>query len=367
MATGALVVGAADNTAPTTTKTVGMPKFGTDDFYVTSATQFTLSCADNSGGTGCNGTFYQIVGASDSCPSNANEALWTSYSGPFSLPADGEARLCYFSKDVAGNRETPKFQNHFRDNSAPTTTATGTSGMNAYLSGTWTNQNVSVALNATDAAGSGVKEITYSASGATTIASTTVAGASVTGLTFSNEGETTLTFFAKDNLDNTETSKTFIIRIDKTAPVIVQHDFSPAANADGWHNSDITVRFKVTDALSGADATCQIAFPDVVADGRLQSKVISTEGNAVTVDSDPCTDVAGNSAAAKTSDTFKLDKTAPTITDVGPTTLPNAFGWYNTDVVFGTTFCCGRCGPRPRPGRSRDAPQRSYMSPCSRR
>ena len=99
---------------------------------------------------------------------------------------------------------------------------------------------------------------------------------------------------------------------DKTAPVIVQHDFSPAANAAGWHNTDITVRFKATDALSGLNAACLTAFPNASGD-RLQSKVISTEGDPVSVNSDSCADVAGNTAGPKTSQNFKLDKTAPSV------------------------------------------------------
>ena len=30
-------------------------------------------------------------------------------------------------------------------------------------------------------------------------------------------------------------------KIDKTAPVIVQLDFSPPANGAGWHNTNVTV------------------------------------------------------------------------------------------------------------------------------
>jgi hypothetical protein len=30
---------------------------------------------------------------------------------------------------------------------------------------------------------------------------------------------------------------------------------------------------------------------------------------------------------------FKVDKTALTISDLGPTTQPNAAGWYKTDVT----------------------------------
>ena len=98
------------------------------------------------------------------------------------------------------------------------------------MSGASTTFNVSVNLNASDGSGqSSIKEITYSATGATTIASTTVgatqwfrAGVSAPKV------PTTLTFAAKDNVGNTETSKTFTIRIDKTAPVIT--DLGPTTS-----------------------------------------------------------------------------------------------------------------------------------------
>ena len=322
-----------DATAPTTTLTVGTPKFGTNDFYVTDATPFTLSCADNTGGTGCAATFYQIVAAASACPSVTNEAIWTPYSTSFTLPApDGEVRVCYFSRDMAGNRETPKFRNHYRDTSAPTTIASATANAAAYVSGAWTRFNVSVNLNASDGSGqSGVKEITYSATGATTIASTTASGASVT-VVFSAEGTTTLTFAAKDTVGNTETTKTLTIRIDKTAPMITDLGPTTSPNGAGWYKVDVTNRFKALDALSGLDAACLSAFLDVSGE-RIQSKTTSGEGAAVTVASDTCTDEAGNTAAAINSAAFKIDKTAPVIAQLDFSPAANGAGWHNTNVT----------------------------------
>ena len=324
----------SDTTAPTTTLTVGTPKFGTNDRFVTGATEFSLSCADNAGGSGCAATFYQIVSSAASCPSNTNEAQWTAYSTPFTLPApDGEVRVCFFSKDTNGNRETPKSQNHFRDTVAPSTTAAATANAAAYTSDTWTRFDVSVNLSAADGDGeAGVKEITYAATGATTIASTTVAGASVTGLVVSAEGTTTLTFSAKDNVGNTESTKTLVIKIDKTAPSITDLGPTTTPNGAGWYNTDVTNRFKAADALSGLDAACLAAFPDVSGE-RIQSKTTSTEGAAVTVASDSCTDAAGNSATAVTSTAFKIDKTAPVIVQLDFSPAANGAGWHNTDVT----------------------------------
>jgi hypothetical protein len=323
-----------DVTAPTTTLTVGTPKFGASDRFVTGDTTFTLSCADNAGGTGCAATFYQLVGAAAACPSNLTEASWVAYSAPFTLPApDGEVKVCYFSRDTIPNRETPKSQTHFRDTAAPTTTATATANAAAYTSGAWTRFNVTLNLNAADGAGeAGVKEITYSATGATTIAPTTVAGASASVPVISAEGTTTVTFFAKDNVGNTETSKTFTVRIDKTAPTIVDLGPTTSANAAGWYNTDVTNRFRVTDPLSGLDAACLAAFPDE-SGNRVQAKTTTGEGAAVTVASDSCADVAGNVAAAVTSASFKIDKTAPVIVQHDVTPAANAAGWHNTDVT----------------------------------
>ena len=56
------------------------------------------------------------------------------------------------------------------------------------------------------------------------------------------------------------------------------------------------------------------------------------EGSTVSVTSDPCTDLAGNTAR-RDQRPFKIDKTAPVITDDGRTPAANANGWNNTDVT----------------------------------
>jgi hypothetical protein len=85
----------------------------------------------------------------------------------------------------------------------------------------WSNQPVTITLNATDnVGGSGVKRITYSATGAQSIPSTIVAG-STAPVNVSADGTTTLSFFAEDNAGNVESpAKTLTIKIDKTKPTI---------------------------------------------------------------------------------------------------------------------------------------------------
>ena len=108
----------------------------------------------------------------------------------------------------------------------------------------WHRTNPTVTLTATDDAdGSGVKSITYSSSGAQTIASTTV-NAATTNIVISSEGTTTLSFFATDNEGNMSDVGTLTIRLDKTAPEAYLR-FDPA-------KKDVAVFGR--DSLSGISA-----------------------------------------------------------------------------------------------------------------
>jgi hypothetical protein len=87
-----------------------------------------------------------------------------------------------------------------------------------------------------------------------------------------------------------------IAGIDNDPPAI-QAKISPAPNAAGWNNSDVTVTFICSDATSGI-ATCP------------PPQTITSEGTGQVV-SGTATDKVGNTAS--TSVTIKLDKTPPTV------------------------------------------------------
>jgi len=111
------------------------------------------------------------------------------------------------------------------------------------------NQAV-VALTAVDG-DSGVREIVYRASGATTLPPTTVAGAA-TSVTILHEGETTIVFHAVDNAGNIEAEHSLVLRIDRTAPQVTCASNPGVLWPPNQKMVDVTTSIGVSDALSGA-------------------------------------------------------------------------------------------------------------------
>jgi hypothetical protein len=164
------------------------------------------------------------------------------------------------------------------DNDPPTIKATPSPLPNA---AGWNNTTVTVTFTCNDAT-SGV---------ASCPASQTV----------STEGSKVISGTATDNAGNTANAS-ITVNIDETAPTITA-TAAPAANSNGWNNSNVTVTFSCADSLSGV-ANCT------------SPATVSTEA-ANQVIPGAATDVAGNSASA--SATINLDKTPPTISITSPT------------------------------------------------
>ena len=112
-----------------------------------------------------------------------------------------------------------------------------------------------------------------------------------------------------------------------TASVTIKRDATPPGatatatpppNANNWRNTDVTVSFSGTDALSGG-VTCDSAV------------VISTQGTNLSA-SGRCLDAAGNQSALATAAGINIDTTPPTaVASAGPP--PNANGWRKTNVT----------------------------------
>ena len=98
-------------------------------------------------------------------------------------------------------------------------------------------------------------------------------------------------------------SESVTVKLDATAPDATATR-TPAANANGWNNTDVTVAFSGTDNLSGV-ASCDADV--VVGEGASQSA------------SGTCTDNAGNVSAPASVGDINVDKTAPVVTITGTT------------------------------------------------
>jgi WD40 repeat protein len=182
----------------------------------------------------------------------------------------------------------------------------------------WNHGNVSIALSAADEfGGSGVKETTFSASGAQTIPITVVAGAAAT-VTVGVEGDTTLAYFATDNASNREAPASVTVHIDSTVPVVTYGAVTPAPNAAGWNNTDVSIGFTADDSRSGV-AAVSTASP----------LVFSGEGSALGAIV-TATDRADNSASYA-SPVVRIDRTPPTVSFAG-----NA-GRYTIDQTIRVT------------------------------
>jgi hypothetical protein len=206
-------------------------------------------------------------------------------------------------KDKAGNATSKTVSGISIDRTAPNTGATAPTG--------WSASNATVELAPFDAL-SGVKVTRYRVDG----------GAPESGrhVAVSGDGAHTVEFWSVDAAGNAEAPKTVQVKIDGTAPGI-SHQLGAPANANGWHNADVTITYTCTDATSGV-ASCG---PD---------RAVASEGKDEDITGE-AVDNAGNTAFDHS--LISLDKTAPTI-DAAADRAPNGAHWYGADVTV--TFAC---------------------------
>ncbi|MDD5287804.1 MAG: hypothetical protein PHY28_01660 [Dehalococcoidales bacterium] len=329
-----------------------------------------LTAVDNPNGTGVKEIHYRINGGSETIIGGATAS--------FSISTEGTHNVTFYAIDNSGNAETIKSIQVNIDKTPPTITGARTTEPNA---AGWNNTDVTIHFTAADAL-SGVASVTsdttVSAQGANqsvngtvtdkagNSASTTVTNINIdktpptvnfstvspapnaagwnnsdvsmaytvsdslsgvasdspgSPLSFNAEGkDLTQTITVADNAGNGTTITSPKVSIDKTPPTLTFGTASPAPNAAGWNNSNVSVPFTTADSLSGVASTSPAASP----------VILTADGTAVTGTA-TVTDMAGNSATLTTT-TFNIDKTPPTITATR-TPAPNASGWNNTDVT----------------------------------
>ena len=206
--------------------------------------------------------------------------------------------------DKAGNTTNATSSAVKIDKTAPNTTATAPAN--------WNNTDVTVRLNASDAL-SGVAATYYTLDDGAQQSGNSVA--------ISAEGVHTLRFWSVDVAGNAEAAKNVTVKIDKTKPTI-NHTQSPAANANGWNSTAVTVTFTCADEGGSGIASC--TAPQTVTSEGKDQRVTGT-----------ATDNAGNTATDPA--TVNIDTTKPTITAAVDRPANNA-GWYKDDVTV--SFTC---------------------------
>ena len=150
-------------------------------------------------------------------------------------------------------------------------------------------------------------------------------------------GTTIVTATATDGVGNSASCSFDVIVQDNTPPTITSSQ-NPLPNTNGWNNTDVTITFTATDAVSQI-VQCEIVAMALTSNSPV-SVTMNNEGASQTVNI-TCTDGAGNSATA--SHTVNIDKTAPIVT-VTRTPEPNLNGWNNTDVTAHFTATDGLSG-----------------------
>ena len=178
----------------------------------------------------------------------------------------------------------------------------------------WTNKDVTLTINATDA-GCGLHDTPYSFDGGSTWQTSNQK-------TFSSNQVVKIK--VKDKLGNTYETSVTISKIDKVAPTIS----SVTGNPTAWTKGDVTLTITASDAESGLAST-PYSF-DNGATWVSSNKQVFTQNKEVII---KVRDVAGNITTYNKIVINKIDKNAPTISSV----VKNPGTWTTGNVTLTVT------------------------------
>ena len=295
---------------------------------------------------------------------------------PVTLSGEGaNQNVTGTATDNAANSQQATVQPINIDLTPPTVTdAALKADSTAYVSGTWTNQTVTVTYACSDAlSGVGGLSLSTTGTGGSPIITSLGLGASMITISGETSGLTVMGA-CTDVAGNLTTVSFGPVMIDKTAPTISVSAITQPPGADSpiqppyasgsWTNQDVVVTYTCTDSLSGPAVAAQPAIGYPVITGLPNTEVpILTQTDANHFSSSvrmnletvltgtplsaSCVDNAGNVNAAPPAPTnpfvIMIDRTPPTVTAVGNLGSSNgpaynANTWTNQSVVV--TFAC---------------------------
>jgi outer membrane protein assembly factor BamB len=213
-----------DSSAPTTL----LAKTGTagNDGWYRGPVQVSLSATDTRSGVAA--SYYTVDGGAAQ-----------PYTGPFTISANAEHQINFWSVDKVGNTESQQPASIKIDSVGPVTqnAVSGQHGSNGYFTGPvqWT-------LTATDNL-SGVANIYYKVDDGPT---QTYADP----FTVSGDGTHPVNYWSVDVAGNSSSVGTVYIRIDATMPVTVAALSGPPG-ASGWYSTPVTITLSATETGSG--------------------------------------------------------------------------------------------------------------------
>jgi len=141
------IVSSFDANPPITNKTIKEPKYGENNEWVTSSTEFNLTATDDF--SGVDKTYYKVW-------FNEQWTLFSEYISNFTLIGEGKHYIEYYSIDKAGNIEETHNQTHYVDDTPPLITIETPSSWEALQDG------VALQSIVTDIDGCGVNLMRYS-------------------------------------------------------------------------------------------------------------------------------------------------------------------------------------------------------------
>jgi len=269
-----------------------------------------LAAGDATGGSGLAHIYYTV---------NTTEQ-WFTYSGPFTISAQGSHLVTYWSTDNAGNSETPHHVGYVNIDATAPTVAPATLTPAPDAAG-WNNGDVAVTINAADTGGAGVQKTQYAVhnSGVWSDADAgnqfTVPGPA----DHSGDGVHVYDLRALDNAGNVSATGTVSVAVDTIAPQL-----HLTSLADGqWVRIWDRVSAAPSDEASGIDPASLLYRVDggpwlSGASVKLKTVRHGKHNNGVHTVDYQVADEAGNSASGSV--LVKIDSMAPRTTDDAPTT-----------------------------------------------
>ncbi len=199
------------DTVPPVTTPTGLTATSTSG-WMNTAQQVSLTPSD--GLSGVAATYYTLDGGSQQ-----------TYTAPFTIGADGQHTVTYWSVDNAGNTESPAKIGYVNiDTTAPTMSDPGLAP-DAFSD--WRSTSQTVTLSASDGTGavSGLQSITYSLDGSGPLAYSAA-------FTVSGDGQHVITYYATDKAGNDSVHTTGYVNISD--PYAQSSGLSGDARSD-WH------------------------------------------------------------------------------------------------------------------------------------